>query len=199
MTRFNLLPTRIRSERVLRARARAWTVVCTACAGVAVLITTTVRLAYDARSHRLSRLAHAAHVSVVRHETEARRLATGLEATHRALTAAERLQEEPDWSIVLALVARISGENIAITSFGLLDSERSPDRSSEARTESPAVVAVTISGVGSTHADVAAFVIGLDSAGLFSVVELERTSRTDGAPGGLTSFSVRCEIDRATP
>lgn len=105
--------------------------------------------------------------------------AAAVAATYHAVSYAS---DHPDWSILLAYVAQLCGDQIALTSLVL-----------EPMKDAPGAFTVNITGIGRTQTGIAAFVLALENSGVFT------STRLDGSGGrfdaGGTPFSVTCLIN----
>jgi hypothetical protein len=103
-------------------------------------------------------------------------------ATLRAVRAAS---DHPDWSILLAFVAKLGADRVTLDLFSL-----EPASGAEG-------FDIRVEGVGRTQQDVARFVLGLETAGVFSSTRLERSGAEEARDG--VPFSVVCLIRPEPP
>ena len=141
-------------------------------------------------------------VSTVRDEL------SGVQATLRATRA---IANQPDWSILLALLGHATGDDVMLRSFELQPNApvapavkaaptppgaRAPQPSAPAPRS--AAFVLNLGGLGQSQPAVTQFVLRLERVGLFSRVTLLDTSREPFRDGEATSFRLECVIDGST-
>lgn len=113
--------------------------------------------------------------------------------------------EQPDWGMLLAVVAGVRGETVAVQSMVLEEAPPpAPDRRAAGSTpaaegESKATgngrtYVLHVSGLGQTQAEAAGFVLRLERTGLFERVSLVGSGRQVHQGMDLVGFTVRCEL-----
>src|SRR5688572_14747818 len=124
-----------------------------------------------------------------------RRALTNLQAqlaeAQAKLDAARTVAEQPDWSVLLGLLAQSLGEEIVLTSCKLDSDAVEGDRPVNAQRAGPgaqpaepqpprlsgARYTVLLSGLGRTQSSVSQFVLRLEELGLFERVTILKTNR----------------------
>jgi hypothetical protein len=109
---------------------------------------------------------------------------------------------EPDWSLLMGLIAEALGDDAVLDRFHLLPAEAAPASrggaspraapTDETRTNRSYVL--LLGGVSRSQEGVSDFVIRLEDLGLFDRVKLLESRR--GAPSGdeLVGFDLRCDL-----
>jgi len=98
---------------------------------------------------------------------------------------------EPDWSILMAVLADALGEDAALESFRLLPNE--PGEEDAATSRRPGYV-VMLSGVSPSQEGVSSYVLRLESLELFDQVTLKEWYRRTLDDEEMVAFDVRCEF-----
>jgi len=139
--------------------------------------------------------------------TSARDELAGVQATLRATRA---IADQPDWSTLLALIGRATGDDVLLRTFELQPvgssgsaqaGAKATARATSSSTTSPkgAGFILSASGLAQSQLAVTQFVLRLEKVGLFSKVTLLDTGREPFRDGEATSFRVECIIDPAPP
>jgi hypothetical protein len=132
-----------------------------------------------------------------------------LAAAQATLRATRSIADQPDWSALLALMGRATGDDVMLRSFDLQPAPAvpavAPKGGNNARGPQPAPAparaagfVLATGGLAQSQLAVTQFVLRLERIGLFSRVTLLDTSREPFRDGEATSFRVECVID-ATP
>ena len=193
----NLIPSKRRDAHMRAYRLRAWSV-----GGVAY---TVVLIAACALSYGIWGGDQAAVAA------QSERAARQLEETQRAIAKLQPevneaqaridmlkvIDEQPDWSVLLRLLAKSATDQIVLMSCQL-------DAQPEAIKMGPARPATTqptssnhvlvITGFGRSQASVSRFVLRLEEAKLFDQVTLIKTSREAFATGEAFGFRIECSL-----
>ncbi len=207
MTAPNLLPPSVARRTRSTGAARAWT---GALAALTVLSGFAVAGALglappsfvDLRSQslRLNAAADADYALAERFRKDAVAAAQRLEL-RRAVSG------HPDWSRLLALLARVRGDEAVIESVEVKRKEIEQAAATKPGTRAPAsadqrprsVYAVRLAGVAADTAGATALVLRLEQSGAFDRVSLLDTQMREVAGQARTAFSIECEIADAAP
>jgi hypothetical protein len=141
--------------------------------------------------------------------TTVREELSGLQATLRATRG---IANQPDWSILLALLGKATGDDVMLRSLDLQpgdslssgknDKPAAPPVAvkggSPAASRPPAFV-LNLTGLAQTQPAVTQFVLRLERLGIFSRVTLLDTSREPFRDGEATSFRLECLIGGSSP
>lgn len=108
-----------------------------------------------------------------------------------SLRANRAVGEQPDWSMLLGLLARHLGQDIVLESLSL----RPPDSARNAAPGAPPVAPiVALGGLARTHAAVSRFTLELENTGVFSRVTLQDTRRTTLPRGEAVGFRIEAAL-----
>jgi Tfp pilus assembly protein PilN len=123
------------------------------------------------------------------------------------LSVAKMVGDQPNWSLLLAIISSTLDEEIVLSS-ARLDSAGAGTQAQQrqgaaaAPTSRPSgdgdcKLAVTLQGFAKTQGAMSQFVLRLERLGLFERVEMMNSSRQQfGANGEATGFRVECELRR---
>jgi hypothetical protein len=106
------------------------------------------------------------------------------------------INEQPDWSVLLRLIAKASTDQIVLTGCRLdLQADANRTNARPATTQPNAANHVlSITGFGRTQAAVSHFVLRLEEAKLFDRVSLIKTSREAFSSGEAVAFRIECSL-----
>jgi len=195
-TAINLLPPRLRRERMLRRRGFQW---CLVLCGVfaAVWGARWYKLReYDALSQQLeavSREGRPAQV-MLREITEMRQQIERLQ--HHEIVARE-LDQRRQILALLGLIASAASDSdgrLRITNLQATDLQATHTESERGGSQETNVGAVTLSGVSLDSQTVAAFHDELINSGLFSDVKLIKSNERKESGLAMYDYEVRCEL-----
>lgn len=122
-----------------------------------------------------------------------------LEHAWAGLNAAERIRDQPDWSILLAAIAERTGDQIVLSRIGL-ERPAATRPSSRALDETAASLSrlkprdLALSGTGVSAHQVSLFSVRLEELNLFSRVIIEQSSRDQTGLEGAIVFTIRCRL-----
>jgi hypothetical protein len=201
----NLIPPARLSQKRLRARLRLWAEVCGIYGlliAVALLCAHVAWGEYDSVVSRQVQLASRRNEEVTASIVEARRR---LAHAVPALQAAQTIQEQPDWSRLLALLAGDLGDDIVLKGCKLLALDGSQqdliarlnapqDRAAAALVFGPRPYQLQLTGFGKTRHAISEFTVRLERAGLFAAVRCTHSDREPLLNGEATAFTVECQL-----
>ncbi|MBE3095678.1 MAG: hypothetical protein IMZ44_00950 [Planctomycetes bacterium] len=131
-----------------------------------------------------------------------RMLQSELAAQEATLKASQDVQSQPDWSVLLALLARSLGDGAVLRRCELKPVQPAAV-ASQASAASPApagpvgdatAFSLKIGGCGRTVADVLKFAEGLERAGLFDQIRLVKTDTQPLLAGTAVGFEMECAL-----
>ena len=213
MQRVNLIPTHRRLARQRRTHVRRCVVACAAWAVITVAVT--------AGSYALWPEDPVVRDRLDRAERDMTALSTAADAARADLTAAQTtlraaraIANQPDWSLLMALMADAVGPEIVLQGFAVAAPEpvgggvataapappppaRGTRASAPPQPQQPVAVrqTITIRGVGRSQLAVTQFILRLERTGLFSRVMLLDTSRETFADQPAVAFQVECALE----
>jgi len=127
-------------------------------------------------------------------------LTAQLEQARSVLQAGRVLSDQPDWSILMALLAKTTQSRIALTEV-VLNTGAGPDaRNTAAAADSLTCrhamhdYLLTVRGIARTQIDVAQFAMRLENTRLFDHVMMRKASRTTFAAEEATAFEIDCGL-----
>jgi len=200
----NLIPRAYRERRVVLSRARRWMF-------GTVALASTVGVAWAVMSSRVveNRQWLAGQLVAARADAEEKsRLVAEAQLSHsaalRRLASARAVAGHPDWSVLLALLARARGEGLVLERVEVRPVVKTePKNESEsnangadtrAALHSEPLYQLDIRGVAESQSLVAQYLLSLERIGLFDSVRLQETKpRTIGARG-VVEFGLDCAI-----
>jgi len=206
MTGANLIPAARREAKQRRARQRVWIVIC--CLYGALLVTgygvCHGLLGTDDRALDNQARKAAARVSAFQ-----RRLADlqgKLDEAQRKLQANLAVGDQPDWSVLLTLLADTLDDDLVLSQCriqppGHAKASRGPEpqRLTKAMvTKRQDRFVLTVSGFGRTQAAVSRFVLRLEKTDLFNQVKLVKANREPFLADKAVAFLVECSLGRKT-
>ena len=189
----NLIPSPKRLAAQRRRRTRCWVATCAVYILTIAAVYLSCRIRWggsDLRADEMTR------ISAEKDGFSRRRTAVkGAVAALRAkIDANNAVGQQPDWSILLALLARNMGSEVVLKHCGLdLDLKGRPVDDSD-QTGRRRQFVLEVRGIGRTQTSVSAFVLRLEKAGLFDRVKLIRTSREDFMSGKAVAFQLACTL-----
>ncbi len=195
----DLLPRACREALAARRRARVWVIVCFL---YGALVTFSWLASPGPAPALASELARASALAQVR-ERDLSLLRAEVKELSRAVSHAQAVGDHPDWSRLLALVARARGEKVVLARIAVEPASAAPAERAQARTSDanarPAYE-LSLAGTGASQAAVSEYVLTLERLGLFESVTLVETRARATADGvqGVVEFSLRCRLVERT-
>ncbi len=201
-TGVNLIPSARREARRRKARMRFWltaTVVCAAFWLVGFL-GAQLTLVSDDRALRIEfdeiyAEAEGARKAVADLRAEASRGRSRLQASRA-------VGEQPDWSLLLALLSRTLGDQAVLRSVGLQYAPEALEETAPSAPEAPnepPPVTLELSGLGQTQYVVSRFVLRLEQTPIFESVRLVDTLREPILAGHAVAFRIECVLGAGEP
>lgn len=203
MTEANLIPKRRRSARRRRKRIRAWAEICLAYAVVLGIGCGIYRSGWPVGGDLADEL-QAVAAQIEQSNQSITERSDDLAQARLIHAAAQRVADQPDWSVLLALIDQTLGDDIVLNRCRLDqmdpsgDSMALPVSNAEALDrpldEMPKAYTFALSGYGRDPESVAQFVLRLERLDLFGQVTAMRTSRTSFLGGTAIAFEVVCTL-----
>jgi len=205
----NLIPAPRRQARARRARLRSWGV-------VLVFYTAAVLAGYaacyalkDDESEAMLRESRQASDDVRDCRQEMRRLGVHVAAVERELTATRAVAQHPDWSLLLAVLAKTLSDEVVLEYCALTPVEEEPpeDKDDSKDEDRPGAdpnsleamsaslyrsFRFQVTGVAKAQTAVSRFVLRLEKIGLFDEVKMIKTSRRSFLESRAIGFEVEC-------
>jgi len=204
----DLLPAHRREARQRRLLRRRWMCGAGAFAGAVVLsglvLASIMPANADLSASELARI----NDSVARTQRSIAEVEPRLVDTQRTLRANLSVSGQPDWSVLLALLADVAGEDIvlsrcklepqappvegAVEPKGSAAAGGAPGRPVPEQTEPKYVL--DLSGLARNQTQTSQFVLRLEQMGLFERVRLVNTSTSQIKDTQLSSFQLTCDL-----
>ena len=122
---------------------------------------------------------------------EANRIKAQLAGVQRETYSARSLSEQPDLSLLLALISRTADEQIILSRCELAESA-SGEKGAEAESASIGSATLRLDGFGKTQSSIARFVLQLESAGVFDQVTLLQSHSQPVLGMDAAAFRIEC-------
>lgn len=121
-----------------------------------------------------------------------------LAAARNTLRVTRQIADQPDWSLLLALLGKAVGEQVVLNGCEVGPAAELPDAAQTvsagaARPVAPAYV-VRLRGLARGHPEMSQFVLRLEQLGLFGQVMLVDTGREPIEIGEAVSFRIECSL-----
>lgn len=193
MNHVNLLPLRRQLNRARSQRIRAWSMVLGA---VAVLCAATYGgcafVFADSNGPTAAEFSSAAR-ELSQCNGEASRLKAQLAGVQREVYSAQSLSEQPNLSLLLGLVSRTADERIILSRCELTESQPA-EKGAEAESANIEGAILRLDGFGKTQAAVAAFVLQLETTGVFDRVSLLQSHSQPVLGADAAAFRIECAM-----
>lgn len=191
MNSTNLVPLARQLRQARSMRVRAWSVavgaVLLACA--ATYVGCAVAMA-DSNVPAAGEFARAAR-DLSQFNGEAVRLRAEVARVEREVYAARTLSDQPDASLLLALISRTADEQIVLNRCELTESQAAV-QSADVEAAGIGGAVLRLDGFGKTQAAVAGFVLQLETAGLFDRVTLLQSHSQPLFGNEAAAFRIEC-------
>ena len=191
MTFANLMPRHRLIATRRRARLRAWTAGLTAYGAVLVVGYVVAGRFASAAAGDVPRMVEDARSQARTGELASKKLRAEVSTLSTRLNAARAISQHPDWSVLLGVIAGLRGEDLVLSTIDLSPAAP-PPKASPGR---PAMYSLLLAGVSRNHASVTAFVLRLESTGLFESVMLTDTRAAESDGEARVSFQLRCTLN----
>ncbi|CAN5703043.1 hypothetical protein BH09PLA1_BH09PLA1_08040 [soil metagenome] len=127
-----------------------------------------------------------------------------LTEAHAKLSVARAVGDQPDWSLLLAIISSTIDDDILLTSTKLdvatASEARPASRPSNSEKDSPlappSLMTISLHGMARSQAAVTQFALRLENLGLFERVDLGRSSRQTIGATEANVFRIECLLNR---
>ena len=190
----NLIPMQRRQARRLRGHARRCALLTGAFVVAVLAAAISFRAIWGGDDSTIDHQLATSNSEVERAGAEFHELDQRL-CQYRATQAAiETLRAQPDWSLLLALVGRQTGSEVALRSCSVRPQQASgPTVKGAAVT--PTGLELCLSGIGKSDIAVSQFVLRLEQTKLFSKVKLIDSTRQPFQSQQVFSFRIECPLE----
>jgi hypothetical protein len=192
MIAVNLMPAWRRQQRRRRARRWWWTVIASIYAVLLAFVYVGWRVAWADDDSDVSQ-----QLALVRGDIEATdkaiaQLRAEVRKRKMTLQVTDSIAGQPDWSILLALPAKLRGDDVVLNRCDLDTGGRPPTALPGAPSASPLLFRVQ--GFGRTQAAVSHFALRLEHTGLFQSVTLLKSNREPFLSNEAVAFRIECVL-----
>ena len=205
---FNLMPTPRRQAKACRARARQWLAVGVAFVGMLVMICITCHKTWGVGPEPLADEIRQTTDRIKASGRTIAELREQLVASRWKLDTVRGVGRQPDWSVLLTLLADGLGNEVVLRSCELdeilIPLERAAGRRGEPRIPVTSVsedkkkriaFVLSVSGFGRSQTAVSQFVLRLERSGMFDNVRLVSTIREPFLNGKAIAFRLKCRLE----
>jgi Tfp pilus assembly protein PilN len=213
----DLIPSPRRALRKRRLRTRLWTAGLSGYVAVLAALLGGTAAAWETDNRTpAAQLSHVEMENDLRRRDSSRLTASIIER-QRELAASRSVEHQPDWSILMGLLARAMGPDAALRTAQLsqevVEAKAPVSAAAAAPTEAaggaadpkagaepaPPARAFTLrlTGVARSQGAVSGVVQSLEASGVFSRVELQEARREAGAGADAIAFNIFCRLGRA--
>jgi hypothetical protein len=192
MTGVNLIPANRLAAQRRRRRTRAWIVAGAGWAGLVIAACIGVEARWGVDPSAVAEQITQADQRITDLNNKLNEGRRRLNETEIARQTVLSVTDQPDWSILLAIFGRSTGEDIVLRDLSLKpDQQTQPSATKSAQ---PKGFALQVRGFGRTQPAVSQFVLRLQEIGLFDDVRLVRTGREPVLNTSAVSFEIACTI-----
>jgi len=203
----NLIPLQRRRAKARRARARAWFVIGGGYAAVLIIAGAAMLLLMSPAESTGDLRKASTEIERSNQQVTAIRLV--LAEAQQTLASARAVSDQPDWSILLAVIADSRGDELVLNRIDVAPAKDeappvgpvAPPSSVQTVGLAPKPVSraaakadVRLAGIGRSQAAVAQFVLQLESTDLFEHVWLLQTTRQDYLGDEAFAFELDCPL-----
>lgn len=189
----NLVPVTRRDARLRRARVRFWAAAGVVGVGlwIAAFVGVQLVVTRDDRAVRDELDRVSAMAEDTRQEVAA--LRANIVREQGRLQATRAVGEQPDWSVLLALLSSVLGEEAVLRTIKI-DAPPESTNASDTRASDPKPVLLELAGLGRSQQVVTRFVLRLEAMPLFARVRLLDTRREPFLASHAVGFRIECML-----
>ena len=204
MPSVNLIPAPRRDARRLRRHVHWCIAGCGTLAAAIIVAAVGCRLIWGGEEPGLDRQVTIAEQEVRSADSAFTSARRELAEANAAAAANKKIAGQPDWSLLLALVADQAGSEVVLRSLAIGPraaespegkSATTPGKTAATPVAAPRSLVLTASGLGKSQPAVTQFALRLEKTGLFARVRLLDTSRESFLADEATAFRMECSLD----
>ncbi len=190
----NLIPAHRLEARHRRRRLHAWTIAILAWAGVLAALWLGAWIGLTGPDRALARQIHQAQQQMRDQEAAIAALEPELVDAEASLAAGRRVGDEPDWALLLSLVAHWLDDKAVLTRARLAPVDDIADPNDELEQRQ---YRLDLAGLAATQAEVSRLVLRLEQAPVFDEVKLVHTQREPFLDDRhAVGFRIECTLTR---
>lgn len=207
MTGINLIPVHRILAMQRRIRVRLWMRIDSICIGGLLIICAVVTAVFDQSVANVADELAFLEEKVANVNRSIGALRPQLSEVKLTLEASRAVQKQPDWSVLLALLANLQGDQIVMRSVKTEPmgpgnpaagvSEIISVEENSATDDDRSGYRLVLGGLGKTQSAVSQFVLRLEQCGLFERVTVIRTNREGFMSDHAVAFELLCTMGRA--
>lgn len=198
----NLIPVYRRQARRTRLRTRRWAMGCAAYALLLLVGWITIRSISGGAGHAVASELGEVQAAIDQTNQAIAQMQPRLAQSKTTLAASRSVGSQPDWSVLMGLVAQLLGDDTVLVSCRIEPVRHavvtapagSAAGAAAAQVAPPQRYLLRISGLGQTHAAVAGFVLRLEQTQLFDTVKLIDTRKEPFRSGEAIGFHIECAL-----
>lgn len=198
MNGINLIPAERRCRHQRRARIRLWITIAPICTSMLAGLYGYLAVNWETRTSDLvaKRDLLAAEVDSTKKEVEqdkadANQIAAALWANHA-------VAEQPDWGLLLALLAEKLDDQTVLSGVDVRPAEDSKGATAPKERVRPDRYTIRLMGYSQRQEGVSQFVLNLEKLGLFDSVVMKESRRTTILSADAVEFRVECAVSDPT-
>lgn len=197
----NLIPTRRRHDRILRARRKRWVL---GAAGYTLALACAYagwRVAWHEDGLDLTHQLTLLQSDIDDGTRSIAKLRAAIRDAQWTIRATQAVNGQPDWSLLLALISQMKGDQIVLNRCALSVSPKTAGlpasvaaAQSSAGMDPGSPASLQLQGYGRSQAAVSQLLLGLERTGLFEAVALLKTNRETFVGGEAMAFRIECQL-----
>jgi hypothetical protein len=204
MKSVNLIPAKHLVARGRRLRARAWGVGLCVYAAALAAACVGAKIVWAGDGGRTASDLETARSATNKANTALAQASKRLADAQRTQKLIKFVRDQPDWSILLALIGKRLGDETVLREVRLEPVKSTPTGSSGSSSAAASASTSTerftlhLRGFGKTQSSVSAFVSAMEKVELFDHVKLLRTTREPFLNGMAVTFEIECSLGEGT-
>ncbi len=189
----NLIPSPKLLAMQRRKQTRKWAAACLAYAIMLVAVYAGCRMRWGGNDVQAGELS-AVSGEITNYNRQIAAVKNAETALRAKIDANNAVGQQPDWSILLALLARNLGNDVVLKHCELDLDRQDPSSPPSADAGQQKQFVLEVHGLGRTQTAVSAFILRLERVGLFDQVKLIRTRREEFMTGRVVAFQLACTL-----
>jgi len=199
MRHINLVPARRRDAKRRRTHMKWCAVGCAVYAAGATVATAIAWGAWAGEDPQVRQQIARADEEIHRTEQDLSEARAKLAVEGSRLTAAKEIAEQPDWSLLLTLLAQKADDQMVLRSCQLRPAGGPAGEGKAADAPVAEGLVVVVTGVARSPQTAQQYVLRLEKTGLFGRVTLVETRREPFLNGEASAFRADCVLSTSTP
>lgn len=215
-TRVNLIPQARREAKRQRRRLRRWGVVLTTYGLALALVSSMLHMFGQMDNRALASQLEGLAAGIEKSQGDQKTIRTELKRAKTIWQSNHAVGDQPDWSVLLALLARHVGDDVVLRSCTLAPSTgaeavasntqsgrksttlNTPAPSRASTSQDPDQFRLELTGLGRSQNAITQFVLHLEQIKLFDKVRLVETRREPFLSSDAVAFRIECSLEEST-